>query len=571
MPARTAGGLLLIAVTVTLNALALFFPAIYSDAATYALISKNMALSGDWVNLMFMGQDWLDKPHFPFWITALSFTLFGVNAPAYLLPGLLFHALGAWFTYRLASHFYNRETGLLAALIALTSMRLLWSTVDVRAEAYLVAQITGALYFWVMYDEQSKPRHLLGGAAFTAMALMTKGPFVLGAIGGGLLCDLLRRRDWRGLAGVKWMLAAALSFVFILPELIALYLQFDRHPEKVVFGRTAVSGIRFFFWDSQFGRLMNTGPITASGGDPLFFVHTFLWAFLPWTFLFVGALAVFLSRRNQMPDSEVRPFVVLSTSLFIPLLLFSASRFQLDHYLDIVLPFAAILSAHFFLQQLPKLAAARWICRLQVWIALLLAIVTAALCLVVFRDSGYIWLTALPAVLLGFAAMRRAAPALSNGLILPVLAANVVFVILVLANQVYFERYDAAYKLARILDTQPELVVYDYGTASKTLAFYARQPYVNVENLAQVKACEGDCFIVANTSQLTDVMKAFPGAHVIAHASGTPSNRLSARMLKANAGDANVETTRLDLIRTGRSAHPVESPSVSPRPSSSRQ
>jgi hypothetical protein len=96
MPARTAGGLLLIAVTVTLNALALFLPAIYSDAATYALISKNMALSGDWVNLMFMGQDWLDKPHFPFWITALSFTLFGVNAPAYLLPGLLFLALGAY-------------------------------------------------------------------------------------------------------------------------------------------------------------------------------------------------------------------------------------------------------------------------------------------------------------------------------------------------------------------------------------------------------------------------------------------------------------------------------------------
>jgi 4-amino-4-deoxy-L-arabinose transferase-like glycosyltransferase len=382
------------------------------------------------------------------------------------------------------------------------------------------------------------------------MALMTKGLFVLGAIGGGLLCDILRRGDWRRLASVKWLSAAALSLVFVLPELIALYLQFDHHPEKIVFGHTGVSGIRFFFWDSQFGRLFNTGPITASGNDHFFFIHTFLWAFLPWTFLFIGSVALFLRRRRQLPESELRPFVILSISFLVPFVFFSLSRFQLDHYLDIVLPFAAIVSARFFLHDVPTLASSIWIFRLQVGLAMLLTIVTAGLCVVAFRDSGYIWVTALPVTVLAFAATKYRAPPVWNGLILSVLAANVTFVVLATANWMYFQHYDAPYQLARVLDAQPALAVYDYKTGSKTLAFYASQNYTNVENLAAMHDRHADCFIVTNDSQLDEVMQSFPGAHVIAHATGIASNRLAVRLMNVRFG-RSADVTGLYLIRTG--------------------
>lgn len=550
MPSRITGPTLLISVTLALTALVLAVPAIYGDAATYAIISKNIALSGDWVNLTFMNRDWLDKPHFPFWITALSFKLFGVNAPAYLLPGLVFHMLGTWFTYRLATHFYDRATGLAAALLSLTAFRLLWSVVDLRAEAYLAAQITGALYFWILYDEQSKKRHLLAGAAFTAMALMTKGLFVLGPIAGGLLCDILRRGGWRRLISVKWLSAAALSFVFVLPELIALYLQFDRHPEKIVFGHTGISGIRFFFWDSQFGRFFNIGPITGAGTDPFYFFHTFLWAFLPWTFLFIGAVVLFLRRRRQLPDAEIRPFVILSMSFLIPFFFFSLSRFQLDHYLDIILPFAAILSARFFLHDVPTLAGSTWIYRLQVGVAVLVTIVAAALCVTAFINSGYVWITAVPVVLLAFAALRYRDSLVWNSLIFSVLAANVAFVVLTLANWMYFQHYDAPYRLAQALGSQPALNVYDYGTGSKTLAFYARQRYTTVENLASIKAPRSDCFIVASDSKIGEVMQTFPAARVIAHADGIASNRLAVRLMDVRFGRRN-QMIGLNLIRTG--------------------
>ena len=101
-------------------------------------------------------------------------------------------------------------------------------------------------------------------------------------------------------------------------------------------------------------------------------------------------------------------------------------------------------------------------------------------------------------------------------------------------------------------DRQPALAVYDYGTGSKTLGFYTRQRYTNVESLESVDIRRQDCFIVTNDSQLGDVMQAFPEARVIAHATGTASNRLAVRLMHANFG-RNVELTGLYLIRTGES------------------
>ena len=68
----------------------LFVPLMDPDAGVYASISKSMAQRHDYVNLYFQEADWLDKPHFPFWITAFFFRLFGYHEWAYKLPGILF-------------------------------------------------------------------------------------------------------------------------------------------------------------------------------------------------------------------------------------------------------------------------------------------------------------------------------------------------------------------------------------------------------------------------------------------------------------------------------------------------
>jgi len=164
------------------NLSGMFSPMLSSDDPYfYAMIAKNMLINNDWINLSYAGQGWLDKPHLPFWLTALSFKLFGINAVAYALPGFIFHLIGAFYTYQLAKYLYDRKTALIALVIYLTTLHLMLSAIDVRAEAYLLGTIIPAVYYWLKYDnsETLKLRYLLLGSLFTALAMMTKGPFVV--------------------------------------------------------------------------------------------------------------------------------------------------------------------------------------------------------------------------------------------------------------------------------------------------------------------------------------------------------------------------------------------------------
>ncbi|SFD32049.1 4-amino-4-deoxy-L-arabinose transferase [Chitinophaga sp. CF118] len=306
------------------------------DGALYAGIAKYMVQHHDYWNLFADGHDWLDKPHFPFWMMAISFNLLGFTTVAYKLPALLFLMVGVIYTYRFAYALYGEQVARWAVCILLTAEHLVISSNDVRAEPYLTGLIIASVYH--LYRRQGI--HLVLGALFAACAVMTKGPFALVPIGCAIAGQYVFTRQWRELFHLRWLLVTVLIGIFILPELYALYLQFDLHPEKIVFGHTGVSGIRFFFWDSQFGRFMNTGPIKGQG-DPFFFFHTVLWAFLPWSIFLYAAVIAFM-RKDR------REFYTISGSL-ATFVLFSLSSFQLPHYLNIIFPFFAILTAQYIL------------------------------------------------------------------------------------------------------------------------------------------------------------------------------------------------------------------------------
>ncbi|WP_205509658.1 ArnT family glycosyltransferase [Longitalea arenae] len=331
---------------IIVNASGLFLPILEPDGALYATIAKNMALSGDFVNLMMEGNDWLDKPHFPFWITALSFKLFGINSFAYKFPALLFWLAGASYTYAFAGKSYNKQTAIWAVLIYLSIEHLMLSNNDVRAEPYLTGLMIGAAYYYYLAYKNNKWRHYVAGSLLLAFAVMTKGIFIICMVMAGFVIDWIIKKEWKQFLNYRWYVSMVLVLLFIMPELVSLYLQFDRHPEKWIFGQQNVSGIRFFFWDSQFGRFFNTGPIKGKG-DKLFYVHTLLWAFLPWSlilFMLVGT-AVKNFRRVITPSGNF----ICSGIALVGFLVFSLSRFQLPHYLNILYPFFAIIVANWLM------------------------------------------------------------------------------------------------------------------------------------------------------------------------------------------------------------------------------
>lgn len=332
-----------IATAVLLNFSGIFVPILGLDGPLYACIAKTMVLRHDYVNLFSQGKDWLDKPHFPFWVMALSFQIFGFETWAYKLPAILFVLMGAVYTYLFCKKLYNKEVALWSVLIFLTAEHVIISNNDVRAEPYLTGLIIASVYHFYKTLGKNSIFNLVLACIFAACAVMTKGIFALIPIFGAFAGQFIITQNWKQLFHPRWLLALILVMLFLAPEIYCLNQQFDLHPEKLVFDRHNVSGIQFFFWDSQFGRFFNNGPIKGHG-DPFFFFHTLLWAFIPWSILLYIAVVQFFRNSNH----QKREWFCISGAL-LTFLVFSASKFQLPHYITIILPFFAILTAQYLI------------------------------------------------------------------------------------------------------------------------------------------------------------------------------------------------------------------------------
>ena len=324
------------------------------DPGLYASLAKNLLYKKDFFELFtYNSVDWLDKPHFPFWVILLSFKIFGISTWAYRLPALIFFLISLLYTYLFTRKYYNREMAFIAVLILMTAQHILLSNTDLRAEPYLMGLIIGAIYHISQLQERYTFADLVLAALLTGCAIMTKGLFVIVAIGGALLGQLIFQKKFSDLFKFKWLALAILTFIFTLPELYALYIQFDLHPEKIVFGMHHVSGIKWFLWDSQFGRFINSGPINrkTASGSIFFYVHTLLWAFAPWCLLFYYALLKNI--KNIFQHKKLAEYYTLSGGLLL-LLLFSLSGFQLPFYTNAIFPLFAIITAPICFNQLSR-------------------------------------------------------------------------------------------------------------------------------------------------------------------------------------------------------------------------
>jgi len=358
------------------------------DPGLYASIAKNMIYKKDFLQLFTYNRDWLDKPHFPFWAIALSFKVFGISVWAYRLPALLFFVIGLVYTYLFTKKYYGWETAAIAVLILMTAQNTILANTDVRAEPYLMGLLIGSVYHIACLEDRFTFKDLLLAALLTAFAVMTKGIFVITAIYGSLLGHLLFQKKLKHLFQFKWLWLLVLTFIFTLPEFYALYIQFDLHPEKTVFGMHNVSGIKWFLWDSQFGRFVNNGPINRKeAGSIFFYFHTLLWAFAPWCLLFY--YAVFRNIKALYQHKKAAEYYALSGGLLL-LALFSLSRFQLPFYTNAVFPLFAIVTAPVCFDQLSKFGAkfrliGQWI------FVILLPIVVVAVNIVLKPANGQLF------------------------------------------------------------------------------------------------------------------------------------------------------------------------------------
>lgn len=317
------------------------------DASQYAEISREMMHSDNYLQIYDRGNEYLDKPPFLFWISSLSMAVFGIGNLGYKLPSILFALWAIFATYRLARLLYGEATGRMAALILGTCQGLFLMTNDIRTDTILMSWVITAI--WMIKEAEIKRKwwNVLGGTAAIAFGMMTKGPIALLV---PLFCfgsDWVLKRKWKQLFSPYHLFDAILIALFLIPMSIGLYQQFDMHPEKTVNGLTNVSGLRFFYWSQSFGRITGESPWSNGAGFDFLLVNM-LWSFLPWIFLFIPALIINIVQLAKQKFRLQEGQEWISTGGFLlAYIALGSSRYQLPHYIFVVFPLAAIITAKF--------------------------------------------------------------------------------------------------------------------------------------------------------------------------------------------------------------------------------
>ncbi|TNF25708.1 MAG: hypothetical protein EP314_06450 [Bacteroidetes bacterium] len=351
------------------------------DAAQYASISLEMFKSGEFLEVYDRNEDYLDKPPLLFWLSAISFWVFGVGNWQYKLPSILFSLLGIFSTYKLGGRLYSQQVGRYASWIHGSSLAMMMINNDIKTDTILVASIVFSIWMLVSFLETEEWKFLFGASVGMAAAMLTKGPIGLMMPALAIGAHVVFKRQWRHLFKWHWMLLILLVGTMLVPMCLGLYTQ---HGSE---------GIRFYFWTQSFGRITGESH-WQNDTTPLYFTHVFLWSFLPWTFLAIAAIAKELTLLpRKMTEQKGELFLIGGICLvWIGL---SLSRFKLPHYIFVVYPLIAILTAK-HLQNISS--SIRW-SRAQLILSILCLMVLIVLLPYCFPDGGW-WVSLLLVVIL---------------------------------------------------------------------------------------------------------------------------------------------------------------------------
>jgi 4-amino-4-deoxy-L-arabinose transferase-like glycosyltransferase len=437
----------------------LFVDVMEIDAAQYAEMSWEMLRTGHFLQPTCLGRPYLDKPPLLFWLSSCSFWVFGITNFAYKLPSLLFAVLAVYSVYRFSKLFYDENTAKLAALMLATSQAMYMATNDVRTDTILMGAVIFSIWQWAQFFEASKSKNLIGGSIGIALALLAKGPIGLIAVGSALAPHVMWKKKWKLLFDPRLLLAIIVIAALLVPMSIGL---FQQH---------GMAGLRFYFWTQSFGRITGESEWN-NHPDTFFLLHTFAWMILPWTvFFFYGwARSIAAIIRLRMASWALREYISVSgfTLVLISLML---SKYQLPHYVYIVLPLGCVMAANSFSLLNEKIPANRWITVFQSLISVS-AVLGAVLLHTCFTSNNHWALSALViAASTAALVMLRGRTRLHYSLA-PILAFNV------LLSVFYFPailQYQAGNDMGRLVWERGEAFVTFKYINNYSLVFYAQQ------------------------------------------------------------------------------------------------
>lgn len=323
--------LLVVIVYLLINGSGLFVP-IVINAAKYAQVGREILDNNDWVHLTIGGDPYDQKPPLLFWIAALVFRLTGLSVINYKAFVLLISLAGVYGTFRLGALLYGRKTGLLAAFFWATGLGYVHFHNDIHTDTLLAVPVILSVWQYAAFYRDKKSYRFYLAAVFVGLGMLTKGPVAMVIIGSAVAAHLLFTRNFREILSYRWLLAAPVVLVLILPVLWGLYGQFG------------IEGIKFYFWTNNMGRV--TGSYAGHNHDPFFYLHTTLYVFAPWAIFGLTGIVLQLREkfRRKSGTGDTGEFYTLG-GIIVFLLISSVAKAKNPHYEVAIIPLMAVIAA----------------------------------------------------------------------------------------------------------------------------------------------------------------------------------------------------------------------------------
>lgn len=469
---------------IILLALAVFVPFVFSNwgltessEARYAEISREMYTGGDYLHPKLLGIQHFHKPPVAYYITALGYSIFGVNeygARFFLQIALLLQVILVFAIAQLL--FKSRNLSLAAALIYFSYPVVQIAAKDLTTDAYLTAFIFAGIYCFIRYHAPDRKYiYLYLFYILSALAFLTKGPVAvmpqfIFAVCYMRVMKIRFRFSAHWLAGlILFLLLSASWFVALLAENKDFY--------------------HYFFYYQLVSRV---------SGDVFHRSQPFWYYFLMMPLMALPAFIYFIGyvvravRTKKISSPLVK---ILSIPLILMFIVFSASSSKLILYVLPLYLFIAILSAKYLTALSPKCSKA-----FDQWSLIFAVIVFTAAGAAHFFTTGFnVPLLLVPmcaaGIIIMFLIYRKPvvqagflkAPVL-NGITIAWLVLLLPFLMKANETAVNSVKPVAEYININAKGAVTNVSVYDYLLPS--LAFYTRQNIITLDNGYHIAARE---------------------------------------------------------------------------------
>jgi hypothetical protein len=199
------------------------------DDTTYALVSKTILKSGDWITMRWLDIPYLlfGKPPLNFWITALFYKLFGIGEFASRLSGAVHGVLGIVAVYYMGRELHSRFAGIAAGFFLLSLPGYFRLSQSAMLDVPVTFYITLSLLFYLLAERTGRMLYYSVFGVSLGLAIMTKslvGLLPLIMIG---LYHLLTK-NLKPLFALRLAAGVAIGFLTCFPWYFCQYLRFGR-------------------------------------------------------------------------------------------------------------------------------------------------------------------------------------------------------------------------------------------------------------------------------------------------------------------------------------------------------